>query len=139
MPGDRLYVTGTIGNSFASGHHLDFKPRLAEGEYLRTRANAMLDVSDGLLLDAGRIASASCVDLLLDPQRVPLRAGASLPGALGDGEDYELLFTAPAGLTANWPAEFAPVSEIGRVAVGDGRVRDLADGQFFEGRGGYEH
>ena len=138
-PGDSLYVTGSIGNSFVTGHHLDFKPRLAEGEYLRTRATAMLDVSDGLLLDAGRLAAASEVDLLLDPYRVPLRAGAALPEALGDGEDYELLFTARAGLAASWPAPLVPIAEIGRVVSGDGRVRNMTDGKIFEGRTGYEH
>ncbi len=138
-PGDLVYVTGAIGNSFLSEHHLDFEPRLAEGRFLAANgfATAMLDVSDGLLLDAERLAAASGADITIDAAAVPLRAGAALPGALGDGEDYELLFTVRGEeaerLEREWPKELAPIRRIGFVAAGEGRLR----GEY--GRKGYEH
>jgi len=138
-PGDGLYVTGKIGNSFRSRHHLTFRPRLAEGEFLRGKATAMLDVSDGLLLDAGRLARASQVDLFLDADLVPLRDGAVLPGALSDGEDYELLFTAPPGLKNEWSDGLAPLTRIGEVRDGTGRVIDKDGKEYNSDRAGYEH
>lgn len=127
-PGDVLYVTGEIGNSFSSGHHLSFTPRLAEGRALGGKAHAMLDISDGLLLDARRLAQASRVDLEINVPAVPLRAGAKLPDALSDGEDYELFFCGPPGL---------PGTVIGRVLPGDGEVKTPG---FTEiGKYGYEH
>ena len=127
-PGDLLYVTGEIGNSFLSGHHLNFTPRLAEGQALREKARAMLDISDGLLLDARRMAQSSRVDLEIDVSAVPLRAGARLPDALSDGEDYELLFCGPPGL---------PGTVIGRVLPGEGDVK--TPGLTEIGKYGYEH
>ena len=127
-PGDLLYVTGEIGNSFLSGHHLSFTPRLAEGRALRGKARAMLDISDGLLLDARRMAQSSRVDLEIDVSAVPLRAGARLPDALSDGEDYELLFCGPPEL---------PGTVIGRVLSGDGEVK--TPGLTEIGKYGYEH
>ena len=138
-PGDGLYVTGSIGNSFASCHHLTFRPRLAEGEFLRGKATAMLDVSDGLLLDAGRLARASHVDLRLDAELVPLRAGAVLPDALGDREDYELLFTAPRSIEEKWQRALAPMTRIGEVLSGAGRVLDRHGNEYNIDRAGYEH
>ena len=127
-PGDLLYVTGEIGNSFSSGHHLSFTPRLAEGQSLRGKARAMLDISDGLLLDARRMAQSSRADLEIDASRVPLRPGARLPDALSDGEDYELLFCGPPGL---------PGTVIGRVLPGTGEVK--TPGLEEIGKYGYEH
>ena len=138
-PGEAVYVTGEIGNSFASRHHLDFTPRLAEGEFLRGRAGAMLDISDGLLLDASRIARASQVDVVIDAVRVPLRSGAELPRALSDGEDYELLFTAAPGLEAAWPHDLTPIRRIGETRPGTGRVLDINGEAFINGNLGYEH
>ena len=112
-PGETLYVTGPIGNSFDSGHHLHFTPRLDLAEFMLKKASAMLDISDGLLLDAKRMAAASGVDLLIDPGTVPLRTGAKLPDALSDGEDYELLFCGKGGL---------PFPAIGKVLPGTGKV-----------------
>ena len=91
--GELLYITGCIGNSFYSEHHLNFVPRLKEGAFLRDKVSAMLDISDGLLLDAARLAESSGVTLELDLSKVPLRTGAKTPDAFSDGEDYELLFT----------------------------------------------
>ena len=73
----------------------------------------MLDISDGLLLDARRLAESSQVDLLIDSAKVPLRHGAKLPEALSDGEDYELLFCGREGL---------PFHAVGKVLPGTGKV-----------------
>ncbi|MDJ0356578.1 thiamine-phosphate kinase [Paenarthrobacter sp. PH39-S1] len=87
------------------------RPPLAAGPAaVRAGATAMLDVSDGLTRDAGRLAGASGVSLDLDPsalQRLaaPLAGTAALLGAdpldwvLGGGEDHGLLCTFPAGVT----------------------------------------
>lgn len=137
--GDMLYVTGHIGNSFRSGHHLTFIPRLREGNFLRGKATAMLDVSDGLLLDAKRLAEASRADLVIEPELIPLRSGAALPNAMGDGEDYELLFTAPAGTERNWPPELAMPARIGAVRPGTGKILDASGTELKLERSGYEH
>ena len=99
----------------------------------------MLDISDGLLLDARRLAKASRVDIMLDADLVPLRAGAELPGALSDGEDYELLFTSPVGIEDDWRGDLAPLSRIGKVLTGSGRVLDKDGNEYDFTRAGYEH
>ena len=114
-PGDGVFVTGCIGNSFRSGHHIDFAPRLAEGAFLRPLASAMIDVSDGLLLDAIRLADASDVSIMLYPGKIPLREGAVAPEAFSDGEDYELLFTTRHDFSGKLPAGLAGVTRIGQV------------------------
>ena len=138
-PGDALYVTGRIGNSFVSQHHLTFSPRLAEGIFLRGKATAMLDISDGLLLDARRMARSSQVDLRICAGAVPLRAGAVLPDALSDGEDYELLFAAPPELESAWKDDFAPLTRIGEILPGSGLVLDENGKEYKLKRSGYEH
>ena len=138
--GDFVYVTGCIGNSFYSGHHLHFVPRLKEGAFLRDHASAMLDISDGLLLDAMRLAESSNVSLMLDLARVPLRAGAVAPGAFSDGEDYELLFTSPEKLTAFPGDDFAPLCCIGRVIErGESLLVDKNNLPIKMDKNGYEH
>ena len=144
--GECVYVTGCFGNSLGSEHHLDFEPRLREGRFLASNhwASAALDVSDGLLLDAARLATASGVTLRIDPGRVPRREGAAIAAALGDGEDYELLFTvaperAPE-LEKAWPEEFAPLARIGEVMAGSGEVIAPDGSDLLKGRViGYEH
>ena len=128
--GDRVFVTGTLGNSFYSEHHLHFEPRLREGRFLAQHgfARAMMDISDGLLLDAGRMAESSALTMVLDPAALPLREGADIAGALGDGEDYELLFAVPPekveSLLQAWDASFAPLHEIGELQHGSPAVLD---------------
>ena len=120
-PGDRLYLTGPVGDSgvgldllradpTATGPLVDAfrrpRPRLAEGALLASHVNAMMDVSDGLLIDAARMADASGLALVIDD--IPLSAaleatrGASTAvqiAAASAGDDYELLFALPAGIT----------------------------------------
>ena len=72
------------------------EPRVSAGRWLADRgAAAMIDVSDGLAADAGHLADESGVGIALDA--VPVAPGATLEDALGGGEDYELLFSMPAG------------------------------------------
>jgi thiamine-monophosphate kinase len=121
-PGDGIYVTGPLGRSAAglrcllSGNpshpalvaaHLDPRPRVAEGRKLATVATAMMDISDGLAQDLGHICERSRCGAALDSAAIPIdaetRRAATELGldpldlALHGGEDYELLYTAPAG------------------------------------------
>ena len=119
--GEKIFVTGLFGNSFASHHHLTFTPRLAEAAVLAGRfTQCMIDVSDGLLLDLGRIAQASGVGMILDTAKIPQRGGADLTAALGDGEDYELIFTVDAAAVETMLREWrlpCPLTEIGVVTA----------------------
>lgn len=92
--GDLIFVTGQLGGT-QKRHHLTFEPRLAEGQWLARHrvATALMDLSDGLGADLPRLAEASKVGFELDPKAIPRARGATLEGAINDGEDYELLFT----------------------------------------------
>lgn len=92
-PGDVLYVTGPLGGSLRSGHHLRFVPRIKEGKWLRQcgRVTAMMDISDGLATDLRHILKASRAGADLRGGAVP--KNGTLDEALFDGEDFELLFT----------------------------------------------
>ncbi len=93
-PGDAIYVTGPLGGSLL-GRHMTFSPRVNQGRQLAGSGvlTAMIDISDGLSRDLPRI----CASAVLDADAIPIHpdARASLDHALHDGEDYELLFTAP--------------------------------------------
>ena len=92
-PGDVLVVTGPLGAAgaaFRAGMLARPPLRLAEGKELAAHAHAMLDVSDGLAVDAGHIAARSGVRCLIDVENVQLADGAKVED-LGFGEDYELL------------------------------------------------
>jgi thiamine-monophosphate kinase len=124
-PGDVLYVSGPLGGW---RHKRMIAPRLELGRKLVGVATACMDISDGLALDLHRLAKASDVAAELDD--VPLLPGASIDQALHDGEDYELLYTAP-------PRMKAPGIRIGSITKGKpGSVR-------FQGRVvkpiGYDH
>jgi thiamine-monophosphate kinase len=112
--GDYLCVTGELGNSIA-GHHLTFTPRIEEAKelvkILGDDLHSMIDVSDGLGQDASHLASDT-IQLVISPDALPLRDGATVEGAIGDGEDYELLFTS----AIEPPSRLATV--IGRVEQG---------------------
>lgn len=139
QPGDLLYVTGTLGDALAgfemaevglegasalmAAYHRPFA-KLPEGLGLAPLVTAMMDVSDGLLLDAERMASASKVKITIDLSTIPLsvpyrqQRGDSLDSRLQAaswGDDYQLLFTAPADLQLPVPA-----TAVGNVTAGSG-------------------
>ena len=101
-PGDRIYVSGKLGAAAAAleaGKGFHFEPQLELGLSLRGNATAAMDISDGLSTDLKRLCVASGVGAELNGD-IPVAPGASLMQALHGGEDYELLFTLPAGKTA---------------------------------------
>jgi thiamine-monophosphate kinase len=124
QPSDVLFVTGRLGGSIA-GHHLDFVPRLAEARWLVShfKPAAMMDLSDGLAADLPRLARASGCGFALDEPQVPRSRGCTLEQALGDGEDYELLFAMSprraAVLAPKWRATFprVPLTRIGQLTA----------------------
>lgn len=126
--GDMLYVTGYIGDAKA-GFDLEngeegespslcaaFNrpvPRLREGQQLAPVVTAMMDVSDGLLIDAQRMANASGVAVSINVEAIPLSAeyirleggsNVSKIDAASWGDDYQLLFAMPAGAEPPVPA-----------------------------------
>jgi thiamine-monophosphate kinase len=130
QPGDLLVVTGPLGGAGAAFRHERYvRPpiRLAEGARLARTAHALMDLSDGLAVDAGHIARRSGVRCVLELDRVPLAPGATVAD-LGFGEDYELL-----AAVAD-PGTFAVV---GRVEAGDG-VETLLHDEPHE-LAGWEH
>tara|TARA_R110002072_G_scaffold303108_2_gene493868 strand:- start:34818 stop:35768 length:951 start_codon:yes stop_codon:yes gene_type:complete len=131
-PGDWIFVTGSLGGSI-TGHHLDFTPRVHEALVLRDacRLNSMIDVSDGLVADLYHILEESKVGARLNAASIPISQAAAsaanddltpLEHALGDGEDFELLFTVSPEdgqrLTSSNPLSI-PLSHIGEIIVGD--------------------
>ena len=136
-PGDAVLVTGPLGGAAGALAALEAGevprdpsslhrpvPRLAEGDLAaRLGATAMLDLSDGLGIDARRLAEASGVGIDLDPDRVPVADGATLELAVDGGDDYELCFTAadPEGVQRGFEqAALRPPIVVGRVVDGDG-------------------
>ncbi len=92
-PGDQIYITGALGDSFKSSHHLNFEPRIEVGQWAAlNNAHAMMDISDGLGRDSHRIAVASNVRIEIDASKVAINAGCQdWKQAISEGEDYELL------------------------------------------------
>lgn len=96
--GDIVYVSGRLGAAAVAGYRRRPEPKLELGAELRrtVHASACMDLSDGLALDLHRLCEASGVAANLDSAALPLAARATIEHALSGGEDYELLFTAPA-------------------------------------------
>lgn len=147
-PGDLLFATGTFGRSFQTGHHLSFEPRLEEGQWLARHrfARAMIDVSDGLLIDAWRLCRASGVGLTLDPATILRRtAFTTVEEALNDGEDHELLFSVSKkkakDLLDKWPFAHVPITMIGEFYPTDRPVIVDRRGIRLSGRkmAGFDH
>lgn len=120
--GDFLFVTGMLGRSLESGWHLRFCPRLDEARWLARhfRVRAMMDLSDGLAADLPRLARASGTGFAIDPDLLPRRRGATAGQALGDGEDFELLFAlSPRDadrIESSWRRRF-PSTRLTRIGV----------------------
>ncbi|MDF7825141.1 thiamine-phosphate kinase [Pontiellaceae bacterium B12227] len=141
VEGDAILVTGPLGGSFSSGHHLDFVPRVDEGVFLRETGwvNAMMDLSDGLATDLRHILNQSGVGAALYSEQIPVNG--SVEAALFDGEDFELLLMASdqnvKKLQELWRQRFSrELPVIGRIegSVGDVRL----DGGFIESKA-FEH
>jgi thiamine-monophosphate kinase len=129
-PGDRLVVTGELGAAGAAFRRNGYvRPplRLTEGRALAGHAHALLDISDGLGVDAGHIARRSGVRCVIDLERVPLAEGAELSD-VSFGEDFELLAAVDRD---------TPFAEIGRCEEGAG-VELRLHGEPYE-LGGWDH
>jgi thiamine-monophosphate kinase len=130
-PGDDLWISGTPGDAAAGlavlqgrlpaqGRARDAllhrfqlpEPRVALGLALRGLASSCIDISDGLAGDLAKLCAASGVGADVESRELPLSAGlcsaagpeARLRLALGGGDDYELLFSAPAAHRAQLAA-----------------------------------
>src|SRR5215468_3134492 len=168
--GDVLFVSGTCGDAAAGlaieqrrltgpaearnwlrGRFLWPTPRMALGEQLRGFASACIDVSDGLLADAGKLANASHLGAELAWSDVPLSEPlTTLLGerrarelALTGGDDYELCFAVPAHNIARLFAQLPPqqwrYTRIGALRAAPGTVV-VRDGSVMEfSHSGYEH
>lgn len=141
--GDLAYVTGALGGSLTNQRHARANPRIEEAKQLAGLIHAMIDLSDGLGVDAARVARASNVRIELDSHAIPIHHDAKgLHAALADGEDYELFLTAPP--EADIPSEIngTPITRVGRVVAGapaamvlmpDGSTLDASDKGFEHG------
>lgn len=149
--GDWIMATGPFGGSIL-GKHLDFTPRVHEALELHALASlhAMIDVSDGLATDLAKLCKESRCGALLRAEAIPIAEAARtmndgrspLDHALGDGEDFELVFTVAEAdgrrLLANQPIKGITLYHIGEC---------LAEGFWLEEQGarrpldpiGYEH
>lgn len=135
-PGDAIWVTGALGGPLAAlrafergdvppePHRSRFarpRPRLAEARWLAANgARAAIDISDGLLAEAGHLAAAGGVRVRVDLDRVPCLDGVPAADAVRSGEEYELLLAGPATLdAAGFAAAFGlPLTQVGNVEAG---------------------
>jgi thiamine-monophosphate kinase len=109
------------------------QPRLTEGQALAPIVTAMMDVSDGLLIDARRMAEASRLAVEIDLDAVPV-AGERM-AAVTAGDDYELLFALPA-----WAEPPVAATRIGSFAPGSGMtVRDASGPVALPEKLGWQH
>jgi thiamine-monophosphate kinase len=142
-PGHLLYVTGTLGGAAAGlaklgetaakskkqpsippqmrellAAHLYPRPRIPQGLWLQRHrlATAAIDLSDGLSTDLAHLCEESEVAAELDAARLPIHSEATLEQSLHGGEDYELLFTAPAKARVPGSIAGVMVTRIGRIA-----------------------
>jgi thiamine-monophosphate kinase len=130
--GDTVYVTGTLGGPGAAlaawqrGESPEAAARerfahpvarIAEAIWLaRGGARAAIDISDGLLADAGHMAAASGVRMQIDLEQLPLHEGVTAHDAAMSGEEYELIVCAPAlNVSAFERATKLSLTAIGRV------------------------
>lgn len=157
--GDILYVTGTLGDALAGFELMDAgfeaigpladafnrpEARLSDGQALTPCVTAMMDVSDGLLLDSERLATASQVGIEIDLACVPLSplyiscrtdSLESRLQAASWGDDYQLLFTAAPHIALPVPA-----TAIGSVHSGGGlTLKDGARPVKLPPTLGYQH
>lgn len=169
-PGDEIWVTGTLGGSAAAVHAWKGggtpdpalreafarpTPRIREARWLAERAtlHAGIDLSDGLAGDAGHLASASDMALIIQAEALPFSPGLdpwhggrdeALHFALRGGEDYELCVVVPPGaldsLVDGFHQAFGiPLTRVGRVEAGKGVRIEGAPGEAGGPGGGFSH
>lgn len=162
-PGDRIYVSGTLGGSAATlallreegklnprdyPRHFFPEPRLELGRILQEKklASAMIDLSDGLSTDLAHICEESGVGAEILAEAIPLASigrpahEVALDFGLHGGEDYELLFTAPRGKRVPSRLAGVPITQIGRITRGKQVLLTNQNGgrRLLEARG-WEH
>ena len=163
--GDTLWVSGTIGDGGAGlraargelhspallSRYRRPQPRLSAGRALAPLASAMMDVSDGVLIDASRMAEASGLAVEIELDLVPLSPAyrdacgddlPSLTSAATAGDDYELLFTASddEAVAAVSARVGLPLTPIGRMRAGSGlQLRHAGAPVRYDGPLGWEH
>jgi thiamine-monophosphate kinase len=166
QPGERLYLTGTIGDAalylhtqasaFAHAYYAP-EPPVHFAQSLRGIASSCIDISDGLGADAAHIAQASNCRISIAQDALPLSASAQTyrnaqpnenadfwPHILGGGDDYQLLFSAAAThadtLAAHAARHGIRLTDIGVVEAGNGvRVVNAAGDAIPLTRTGYRH
>jgi len=166
-PGDEVWVSGTLGGSAAavsiweSGGEpppplrrafVHPVPRIAEARALKDRGGvrSLIDLSDGLAGDAGHLAAAGGVAIVLDSRSIPVFPGLAdvvgekeaLGFALHGGEDYELCcVVSPGSLGSGKSARVAGVSftAVGRVEEGNGIFLEDEERRTRLTRGGFSH
>ena len=159
LPGDRLYVTGTLGGSLEALRALEAgavpppehrerfahpTPRIAEGRWLAAHGvHAAIDISDGLVADLGHLAAASGVRLRVDLDLLPRAPRVEARRAAESGEEYELAVAAAAlDVEAFRAATGTPLREIGVVVAagetGPG-VEVYREGARVDLPRGYDH
>ena len=173
--GDDLYVSGVIGDaglglavlkkeirmtpvdkaSLASRYHLP-EPRLVLGAALAGLATAAIDVSDGLIADAGHLAAASGLRVEIDAVSIPRSSAAgawiatqdnrwrALSALASFGDDYEILFAAPPELRRSVhvaaKASRTEVTRIGTLKRGEGAaLLDEAGREIAVEEKGFDH
>jgi thiamine-monophosphate kinase len=178
--GDGIYVTGTLGDAAAglrliqngevqsAAPHAALSPqpsalalrnrlhrptpRVAQGLLLRGRANACIDLSDGLLADLGHICAASGVGAEIEGDELPastsflesFNVDTRRALQLAGGDDYELCFTLDEAHAATLLRELAyndcAITRIGSIVAEPGiRVRDAGGKAVVQPRAGWEH
>lgn len=151
-PRDAICVTGTLGGSIL-GRHMTFTPRIAEAQQIVAAApiHAMMDLSDGLATDLPRLCQRSKVGAVIESARIPIHTdahrladqdqAAPLGHALGDGEDYELLFTlAPQDVAKVQAACGVPIARIGHITAEPNLFLQDATGNYQPWpQGGWEY
>jgi thiamine-monophosphate kinase len=151
--GDGVYVTGTLGGSAAELESMRLgkiwphesrpqsfpEPRVAAGMALAKReiATACMDLSDGLSTDLRHLCEASKVRAAIQLEALPLGEGATVAQALNGGEDYELLFTAMAGIKMPRQIAGLAITRIGTVVAGEGPLVEILGGRELAA-GGWE-
>jgi thiamine-monophosphate kinase len=162
--GDDLWLVGAIGEAGAGlaiargerdgpasllAAYRRPRPLLAEGGALAVFARAMTDVSDGLLIDAARVAAASGLAVTMDLDAVPRSADlttfagndrAARIAAATAGDDYALILAAAPGDAEAIVAQGVGAVRIGGFAAGTGlTLHDAAGAVPLPKRLGYEH